>query len=58
MAGVGAKAVLIENRVTAWTYTYTPSGEVQTLTPTGQEIVAANADQSRGCRTPSLNGTR
>jgi hypothetical protein len=42
MAGDGARAILIEDRQTAWTYTYTPGGEVQTLTPTGQEIVTAN----------------
>ena len=35
---MNAQAVLIEDRHTAWTYTWTTSGEVQSLTRTGHEI--------------------
>jgi hypothetical protein len=58
MAGDGARAVLIEDRHTAWTYTWTTSGEVQRLTRTGQEIAhvmlrLSRADARRQERRPA-----
>ncbi len=38
MAVYGARAVLLEDRHTAWTYTYTNGAQMPTLSPTGQFV--------------------
>ena len=51
MAVYGARAVLLEDRHTAWTYTYSPSGQLPTLSATGQFMacLAACCQGPTGC---------